>query len=128
MHTMSLRLTLGLLLAIATSGPAHAGYAAPSDPSPVQIYRVAAHNLAEARQMTQDVLERHPENAVAHWVAAVLDVRAANFFVASRELARAEQLAPGLPFVSPGVVADLRRQLETTAAVSAPHETAFRDR
>ena len=72
--------------------------------------------------MTRDVLRRHPESAVAHWVAAVLYVRAANFLVASQELATAEQLAPGLPFASPDAVVDLRRRLEGTARASAPVE------
>lgn len=120
MNTLTLRMTLGLLFAITTAGPVNAGYSAATEPSPAQIYLVAARNLAEARQMTQGVLERHPDSAVAHWVAAVLDVRAANFPVASRELARAEQLAPGLPFVSPDAVVDLQRQLERVAGTSAP--------
>jgi uncharacterized protein len=125
MKTMSLRLAFGVLLAITAAGPAHAGYSAPSDPSPAQIYLVAARNLAEAQQMVQEVLKHHPESSVAHWVAAVLDVRAANFLVASQELARAEQLAPGLPFVSPHVVADLQRQLEKTAGASAPDQAVI---
>lgn len=122
MNTATLRLALGLLLAMTTAGPAHPGYSSASDPSPAQIYLVAARNLTKARQMSQDVLKHHPESAVAHWVVAVLDVRAANFLVASQELARAEQLAPGLPFANPGAVADLHRQLGETAGTSAPHE------
>lgn len=122
MNTVTLRLALGLLLAMTAAGPAHAGYSAASDPSPAQIYLVAARNLTEAQQMIQDVLKHQPESAVAHWVAAVLDVRAANFLVASRELARAKQLAPGLPFANPNAVADLQRQLEKSAGASAPHE------
>lgn len=122
MNTMSFRLAFGLLLAMATAGHVHPGYSVPPDPSPAQIYLVAARNRAEAQHMIQDVLKRHPQSAVAHWVAAVLDVRAANFPVASQELARAEQLAPGLPFVSPDAVADLQRQLAKTAGASAPGE------
>lgn len=121
-HTLPLKLAFGLLLAISAAGPVHAGYAAVSDPSPAQIYLVAARNRAEAQRMIQRVLAHHPESAVAHWVAAVLDVRDAHFQVASQELATAERLAPGLSFVSPDAVADLRRQLQRTAAASAPGE------
>ncbi|MHB8816211.1 MAG: hypothetical protein ACYDAE_23510 [Steroidobacteraceae bacterium] len=122
MNILTLRMTLGLLFAITTAGPMHAGYSAATEPSPAQIYLIAARNLGEARQMTQDVLRRHPESAVAHWVAAVLDVRAANLLVASRELATAEQLAPGLPFASPDAVVDLQRQLQRTARAGSPVE------
>lgn len=115
MNTLTLRVTLGLLFALTTAGPLHAGYSAATEPSPAQIYLIAARNLGEAQRMTQDVLKRHPESAVAHWVAAVLDVRAASFRVGSQELARAEELAPGLPFVGPALVADLQRQLEKTS-------------
>jgi uncharacterized protein len=122
MNILTLRMTLGLLFAITTAGPMHAGYSAATEPSPAQIYLIAARNLGEARQMTQDVLRRHPESAVAHWVAAVLDVRAANLLVASQELATAEHLAPGLPFANPDAVVDLQRQLEGTARAGAPVE------
>jgi len=121
-HTLPLKLAFGLLLAISTVGPTHAGYAAFSDPSPAQIYQVAARNRAEAHRMIQRVLAHHPESALAHWVAAVLATRDAHFHVASQELARAEQLAPGLSFVNPNAVADLRRQLQMTLAASAPGE------
>jgi uncharacterized protein len=120
MNTLTLRMTLGLLFAITTAGPVHAGYSAAAEPSPAQIYLLAARNLGQARQIIQGVLQRHPESAVAHWVAAVLDVRAANLLVASQELARAEQLAPGLPFASPDAVVDLQRQLQRSAGAGAP--------
>jgi len=122
MNALSLRLAFGILLAVSAAGPVRAGYSAASDPSPPQIYLVAARNLTEAQQMVQDVLKHHPESAVGHWVAAVLDARAANLLVASQELARAQQLAPGLPFISPVAVADLQRQLAKAAGASPPDE------
>jgi uncharacterized protein len=121
MNSISVRLALTLLLGMAAAGPAHAGYrAAASDPTPAEIYLAAERNLAQAQQMIQNVLKRHPESALAHWVAAVIDVRAANYLVANQELARAEQLAPGLPFVSPNAVADLQQQLVSMLGSGAP--------
>jgi uncharacterized protein len=120
MHSTTLSLFFGLLFGIAVAAPAHPGYSAASDPPPAEIYLIAKSNLSQAQQMIKQVLEHHPESAQAHWVAAVLDVRAANYLVANQELARAEQLAPRLPFVSPDAVADLRRQLVQMAGAGAP--------
>jgi hypothetical protein len=82
---------------LACSGPA----LAQSDPTPHQVYEAArSGHVAEAEQMITQVLRDHPTSAEAHYVAAQVYARAGNRAEARQQLATAEQLKPGLPFVS----------------------------
>ena len=102
------RLTLPLGLALVML----AGTALAADPSAHQIYlTLKGGNIGEAQQMIQQVLRDHPQSAKAHFVAAEVDARAGNYGLARQQLAKAESLAPGLPFERASAVSQLRRQL-----------------
>jgi hypothetical protein len=102
------RLTLPLGLALALL----AGTALAADPNAHQIYlALKGGHVAQAQQMIEQVLRDHPGSAKAHFVAAEIDARASNFGLARQQLAKAESIAPGLPFASAEAVRELRRQL-----------------
>lgn len=110
--------TLALVLLLACAGPA----LAQSDPTPQQVYEAArSGHLAEAQQMISQVLRDHPSSAEAHYVAAQVDARAGNRAEARQQLATAEQLKPGLPFLTS------RESLRTLQAQLAegPRSPAF---
>src|SRR5271156_409146 len=86
--------------------------AADADPSVAQIYDAArAGHLDQAQQMIEQVLRDHPTSSKAHYVQAELYVREGNPGLARSELARAEQLDPGLTKENPRSVAELRGEL-----------------
>jgi hypothetical protein len=64
------------------------------------------------------VLKTHPNSAKAHYVKAELAARERKTDVAKQELATAEKIAPGLPFVKAESVQALRNQLSN--ATNAP--------
>jgi uncharacterized protein len=83
-----------------------------ADPTVDQIYGAArAGHLADAQQMMNQVLRDHPDSAKAHYVQAELYAREGNPGLARSELARAEQLKPGLPDVNPESVRELKQEL-----------------
>lgn len=89
----------------------------PNDPTVNQVYEAArAGHLDQAKQMMAVVLAHHPQSARAHYVAAEVDADMKNYGEAREELARAEQLEPGLPNVDPKSVANLRKELGLAAA------------
>lgn len=69
-------------------------------------------DLAKARTMIDQVLQRNPNNARAHFVKAQLALRDKDIATARAELQAAEQLAPGLPFAREQQVTRLRTRLE----------------
>jgi uncharacterized protein len=97
------------LLAVVAAGPV---LAAANDPTIHQIYQATqAGRLAQAEQMVNQVLQDHPRNAEAHYVAAEVYARAGDFSTSRREFSAAESLQPGLPFAQPQSVAALRAEL-----------------
>jgi uncharacterized protein len=95
-------------LALALSVPALAD----ADPTVQQIYAAAtAGHLDQAQQMIDQVLRDHPNSAKAHYVQAELYAREGNPGLARTELARAEQLKPGLPDENPRSVQELKSEL-----------------
>jgi len=77
-----------------------------------QIYQAArSGHLDEAQRMMDQVLRDHPESAKAHYVQAELSAREGDFSRARAELARAEQISPGLPKESPESVQQLKSEL-----------------
>jgi hypothetical protein len=85
---------------------------ADSDPTMDQIYAAAAGgHLDQAQQMITQVLADHPTSAKAHYVQAELYARDGKSGLARSELGTAEQLKPGLPFVNPRSVQELKAQL-----------------
>ncbi len=87
--------------------------AAGNDPTPHQIYQaLQSGQVAQAEQMVSQVLADHPRSGEAHWVAAEVYARAGNFAHARAELATAETLEPGLPFVkNRAAIGELEAQL-----------------
>lgn len=69
-------------------------------------------DLAKARAMIDQVLQRNPNSARAHFVKAQLALRDKDVATARAELQAAEKLAPGLPFARERQVTRLRTRLE----------------
>jgi uncharacterized protein len=124
------------LLAAATLAAAVTFAAFPAfsdtDPTVDQIYAAASSGrLDQAQQMMNQVLADHPDSARAHYVQAELYAREGKTALARSELARAEQLKPGLPFANPRSVQELKAQLGLgrvlgpAGAHSAPAGTQF---
>ena len=91
---------------------------ADTDPTVHQIYEAASSgHLDQAQQMMDQVLRDHPNSAKAHYVQSELYAREGRFSLARAELARAEQLQPGLPKESPRSVAELKSELGLTRRV-----------
>src|SRR6185369_286045 len=79
---------------------------AAADPTSEQIYQAAqSGHLAQAEQMIEQVLRDHPKSARAHYVAAEVYAKEGHLPAARRELATAQELAPGLPFAKANSVA-----------------------
>ena len=73
-------------------------------------------DLPKARAMVDQILQRSPDNARAHFVKAQLAARDRDFATARAELETAERLAPGLPFAREQQVTRLRSRLERLEA------------
>ena len=94
---------------------------AQSEPTMAEVYATAkAGKLDQAQVMVQQVLISHPNSAKAHFVQSELYARQGNLARAREALARAEGIAPGLPFAKPEAVQALRSEL---MAKSAPKAT-----
>src|ERR1700734_1804755 len=86
--------------------------AADADPTVAQIYDAArAGHLDQAQKMIEQVLRDHPASSKAHYVQAELYAREGNLGLARTEIAKAEQLKPGLPDENPRAVQELKSQL-----------------
>jgi hypothetical protein len=126
MHSMSrfIAFITGLLLAVVTFAPAGANGQTSTEPSVAQIYQAAnSGDVARAQSMIDQVLQSHPNSARAHYVKAEISAKQRKFDVARDELAAAERLAPGLPFVKPEAVQALRRQVSQDAAAATTPAT-----
>jgi hypothetical protein len=85
---------------------------AAGDPTVEQIYQAAkAGHLDQAQSLMDQVLKDHPTSSKAHYVQAELYAREGNPGLARSELARAEQLDPGLTKENPESVQKLRAEL-----------------
>lgn len=108
--TLSIRklaLASALPLALVLSAPAMA-----ADATIDQVYTTAkAGQIDKALEMMQPVLKDHPNAPRAHYVEAELLAKAGRLDEARTELAKAEQLKPGLPFAKASAVAELKQQL-----------------
>jgi hypothetical protein len=102
------RVAVLTVLAVAVSGVAFAD----SDATPHQIYEAAqSGHMAEAQQMIDQVLQDHPQNAKAHFIASELDARIGDFAAARQQLATAKQLDPTQSFTTANTLSALERQL-----------------
>lgn len=91
-----------------------------AEPSIEQIHALAADgHLDQALAQMAPVLKAHPGSAKAHYVEAELLARADHATQGRAELARAEQISPGLPFADVYSVAELNRQLSLGPASPA---------
>lgn len=118
-HFMFRHFAMALALATAMVGPVLA--AAPGEPSIPQIYQAAeAGRFKDADEMIAKVLQDHPGSAKAHFVHAELLLKEGKIAAARSALARAEELAPGLPFVKPETVSSLRRSFEAATVSGGP--------
>ncbi|GAC1525101.1 MAG: hypothetical protein NVS2B4_00800 [Ramlibacter sp.] len=112
----SLALAIALSLPLAFVSPARGQ----SEPSIDQVYQAAnAGRLAEADKMIEQVLANHPNSAKAHFVKAELAARESNAAVARAELAKAEKIAPGLPFAKPEAVQALRAEVSSSGSLQS---------
>jgi antitoxin component HigA of HigAB toxin-antitoxin module len=94
---------------------------AQAEPTVDQIYQAAnAGDMRKAQGMIDQVLRNHPNSAKAHYVKAELAARELDAATARQSLARAEQLAPGLPFARPEAVQALRTQVDRLGRTPAP--------
>lgn len=92
---------------------------AQAEPTLNQVYEAAqGGRLADAQVMMQQVLVAHPDSAKAHFVDAEIAARAGKIQRARDSLARAEKLAPGLPFAKPESVTSLRSMIASGASAS----------
>jgi len=83
-----------------------------ADPTVIQIYReFRAGHIERAQTMLDQVLRDHPDSSKAHFVQAEIDAAEGHQDLARTELARAEQLKPGLPDVKPQAVHQLKAKL-----------------
>lgn len=107
-------LVMAFALSTALVGPVLA--AVPKEPAIPEIYQAAeAGRFKDADEMIAKVLQDHPASAKAHFVHSELLLKEGKIAAARSELARAEELAPGLPFVKPETVSSLRRSFEAAA-------------
>jgi uncharacterized protein len=110
-----LALASALPLALALSAPAMA-----DDPKPSQIYAEAkAGHVDDALSQMQQVLKNHPNSGEAHYVEAELLAKAGRYGEARTELAKAEQLKPGLPFANAHAVSELKQQLSSSGTTAS---------
>ncbi|HEV2701471.1 MAG TPA: tetratricopeptide repeat protein [Steroidobacteraceae bacterium] len=113
--TNRLRLPLLVVLALGLAGAA----AAATDATPHEIYEAAqSGHLAEAQQMINQVLQDHPQNAKAHFIAAELDARIGDLAAARQQLATAKQLDPTNSFAQASALNALQRQLTGMTGVT----------
>lgn len=107
-------------LALALLSVAWVPAASARDASIHEVYQ-AVHDgrLGEAQSMMMQVLRDHPESAQAHYVEAEVLVRLDRAEEARGELARAQSLAPGLPFLKDHNAA--RELQDLIAEHSRPH-------
>jgi hypothetical protein len=75
-----------------------------------------AGDVARARALVDDILQRQPNNARAHLFKANIAVREKDLETARSSLATAERLAPGLPFAREQSVTVLRNRIARLAA------------
>ncbi len=102
-----------------------------AEPGIDQIHALAAGgHVDQALAQMNGVLKAHPASAKAHYVEAELYARENHMAQGRSELARAEQIAPGLPFADVYSVAELNRRLAlgpSTGAVPPAGQTVVRE-
>ena len=104
-------LVAAALWAASLAGPAFA-----ADPTIDQIHaKAVSGDIQGSLTMMEPVLKDHPNSAKAHYVEAELLAHAHRIGEARIELAKAQELAPGLPGVKPQSLSQLNAALNGTA-------------
>jgi hypothetical protein len=117
----------GSLAALALSVAVASAPALAADPTMEEIYQAAnGGQLDRAQQMMDQVLKDHPDSAKAHYVQAELYAREHQVALARQELARAEQLKPGLPDISQRSQQELKAELGLAPRTTAERPYAYR--
>jgi hypothetical protein len=99
-----------LTLAVSLGSTVFAADAA--DPTVHQIYEAAqAGHFDQAQQMMDQVLRDHPQSSKAHYVQSELYAKEGKTNLARSELAKAEDIDPGLTHENPQSVQALKSQL-----------------
>lgn len=101
-----------LIIALSFAIPAFAE----DDASMHQVYLAAeAGKFIEAQTMMDKVLHDHPNSAKAHFVEAELLAKQGLLTNAGVELNTAERLQPGLPFVKPETLQNLKKRIASAS-------------
>lgn len=117
-----IRVSLFAILALAVAGAVFAA----TEATPHQIYEAAqSGRVAEAQQMIDQVLQDHPRNAKAHFIAAELAARVGDLAAARAQLATARQLDPTEGFTDARALSALERQLTGIRLGAAPAAEVF---
>ncbi len=122
--------TLGLVAALGAPvlSLAQGSSTAASEPTIAEIYQAADNGKTDdADRMIAKVLADHPDSAKAHYVHAEVLSKEGKLAAAKAELARAEELAPGLPFVKSESAAELRQRVEGSAPARRSEAPPVRD-
>ncbi len=116
----ALRILVALLALLAASA------SAATLPSIHDVYTAASSGrLQLAQAEIQQVLAAYPNSAKAHYVDARVLALAGRWSQAGAELARAQQLDPGLPFEDRAQLQAFTRQLAAHGAAAAPRRAAM---
>jgi hypothetical protein len=108
-----------LRIALAAGFVGFAGVAARAQPAwtPREIQSLIADGQAQAALSELNAeLQAHPGSAVAWYLTAEAQDEAGNLAASRAALAKAEQIAPGLPFAKAGDVAALQAHLDAQGA------------
>jgi uncharacterized protein len=94
---------------------------AEGDPSMHEVYVAAQEGkFTEAQAMMDQVLKDHPNSAKAHFVEAELLAKQNKLGAAATELDIAEKLEPGLAFVKPETLQNLKKHLSQSVQTIEP--------
>ena len=123
-HLSHLALALALTVPVLALAQAETAATRAREPSIDEIYKAAeSGKLSEADSMIATVLTAHPGSAKAHFVHAELLAKEGKLGAAKTAYARAEALAPGLPFAKPEAVAGLLQRIDGPASAARPAST-----
>ncbi len=86
---------------------------------------IQSGQLAKADAMMKEVLQNHPNSAKAHYIAAELYIKEGKLDAARNAFAKAENLAPGLPFAQAESVQRLQVQLSNGSGNSVASATSI---
>ena len=84
-----------------------------AEPSVTQVTQaIHSGRLDQAQSMMQEVLKAHPHSAEAQYLEAQVLARQGQWSGAAAALQKAEQLAPGMPFVKPQALQKFQKEVQ----------------